>query len=82
CITIATHDFWHTLFNVPPTVLGEIALKYVEMAHSKLPVSALSAFEYVLWANRAPKNSHSLHCVMYEEEFEPTCVSKIDDDST
>ncbi|ETI29915.1 hypothetical protein F441_08307 [Phytophthora nicotianae CJ01A1] len=45
------------------------------MAHSKLP-------EYVLWANRAPKNSHSLHCVMYEEEFEPTCVSKIDDDST
>ncbi|ETK80540.1 hypothetical protein L915_13804 [Phytophthora nicotianae] len=47
------------------------------MAHSKLPVSALSAF-----ANRAPKNSHSLHCVMYEEEFEPTCVSKIDDDST
>ncbi|ETM33290.1 hypothetical protein L914_19452 [Phytophthora nicotianae] len=81
-----SHDFWHTLFNVPPTVLGEIALKYVEMAHSKLPVSALSAFVgplrltseercllmkvYVPWANRASKNAHSLHCVMYEEEFE------------
>ncbi|KAL4157479.1 hypothetical protein PRNP1_006501 [Phytophthora ramorum] len=80
------HDFWHTLFDVPPTVLGEIALKYVEMAHSQLPVSALSAFVgplrlsseercmlvkvYVPWANRASKKAHSLHCVMYEEEFE------------
>ncbi|RLN49141.1 hypothetical protein BBJ29_005396 [Phytophthora kernoviae] len=80
------HDFWHTLFAVPPTVLGEIALKYVEMVHSRLPVSALSAFVgplrlsseercllmklYVPWANRASKKAHSLHCVMYEEEFE------------
>ncbi|KAG2764611.1 hypothetical protein PC129_g12732 [Phytophthora cactorum] len=85
-----SHDFWHTLFDVPPTVLGEIALKYVEMAHSKLPVSALSAFVgplrlsseercllmkvYVPWANRASKNAHSLHCVMYEEEFKTPIV--------
>uniref|UniRef100_M4BEW1 Ubiquinone biosynthesis protein COQ4 homolog, mitochondrial n=1 Tax=Hyaloperonospora arabidopsidis (strain Emoy2) TaxID=559515 RepID=M4BEW1_HYAAE len=81
-----SHDFWHTLFGVPPTVLGEIALKYVEMAHAKLPVSALSAFVgplrlssddrwlllnvYVPWACRAAKKVHSLHCIMYEEEFE------------
>ncbi|CAI5743644.1 unnamed protein product [Peronospora destructor] len=80
------HDFWHTLFAVPPTVLGEIALKYVEMAHSKLPVSALSAFVgplrlsneercllmkvYLPWASHVSKKVHSLHCVMYEEEFE------------
>ncbi|KAG7400929.1 Ubiquinone biosynthesis protein [Phytophthora boehmeriae] len=80
------HDFWHTLFALPPTVLGEIALKYVEMVHSQLPVSALSAFVgplrlssdercllaklYVPWANRVSKKAHSLHCVMYEEEFE------------
>ncbi|RLN48694.1 hypothetical protein BBJ28_00021106 [Nothophytophthora sp. Chile5] len=80
------HDFWHTLFALPPTVLGEIALKYVEMAHAKLPVSALSAFVgplrlsseerrmllrvYLPWANRAAKKAHFLHCVMYEEEFE------------
>ncbi|KAF4148258.1 Coenzyme Q (ubiquinone) biosynthesis protein Coq4 [Phytophthora infestans] len=86
------HDFWHTLFDVPPTELGEIALKYVEMAHSKLPVSALSAFVgplrlsseercllvkvYVPWANRASRNAHSLHCVMYEEEFE-TPIEKL-----
>ncbi|CEG50223.1 ubiquinone biosynthesis protein coq4 [Plasmopara halstedii] len=80
------HDFWHTLFGVPPTVLGEIALKYVEMVHSMLPVSALSAFVgplrlsreercllmniYVPWASQAARSAHSLHCVMYEEEFE------------
>ncbi|TDH70387.1 hypothetical protein CCR75_006305 [Bremia lactucae] len=79
------HDFWHTLFNLPPTVLGEIALKYVELMHSRLPVSALSAFVgplrlsneercilmkiYVPWAKRASKKAHSLHCVMYENEF-------------
>jgi len=37
------HDFWHTLFGFPPTVLGEIALKYVEMAQTRLPVAALSS---------------------------------------
>ncbi|CAH0522368.1 unnamed protein product [Peronospora belbahrii] len=80
------HDFWHTLFGLPPTVLGEIALKYVEMVHSKMPVSALSAFVgplrlsskercllvrvYIPWASRVSKKTRSLHCVMYEEEFE------------
>ncbi|CAI5739501.1 unnamed protein product [Hyaloperonospora brassicae] len=81
-----SHDFWHTLFGLPATVVGELALKYVEMAHAQLPVSALSAFVgplrlssderrllatvYVPWACRASKKAHSLHCVMYEEEFE------------
>ncbi|KAI9913056.1 hypothetical protein PsorP6_006014 [Peronosclerospora sorghi] len=81
-----SHDFWHTLFGVPPTVLGEIALKFVEMAHFGLPVSALSAFVgplrlsseeccllmnvYIPWARRASEKVHPLHCVMYEEEFE------------
>ena len=37
------HDFWHTLFGLPPTVLGGIALKYVEMAQTRLPVAALSS---------------------------------------
>ncbi|KAF1784882.1 Ubiquinone biosynthesis protein Coq4 [Phytophthora cactorum] len=83
-----------SLYASATAMLGEIALKYVEMAHSKLPVSALSAFVgplrlsseercllmkvYVPWANRASKNAHSLHCVMYEEEFKTpieSCVS-------
>lgn len=38
------HDFWHVLFGLPPTVFGEIILKYVELAQTRLPVCALSGF--------------------------------------
>lgn len=38
------HDFWHVLFGLPPTVFGEIILKYVELTQTKLPVCALSGF--------------------------------------
>ena len=37
------HDLWHVLAGVPPTVLGETALKWLEMAHMGLPVAALAA---------------------------------------
>ncbi|GAB9467605.1 hypothetical protein Gpo141_00004943 [Globisporangium polare] len=80
------HDFWHVLFGLPPTVFGEIILKYVELAQTKLPVCALSGFVgplrltsderrqllrvYIPWANRAAKNAHFLMNTIYEEEFE------------
>jgi ubiquinone biosynthesis protein Coq4 len=38
------HDFWHVLCGVKPTVLGEIAVKWLEMVQTKLPVATLSAF--------------------------------------
>ena len=38
------HDFWHVLTGVPPTVLGEVGLKWVEMVQTGLPMTALSAF--------------------------------------
>ncbi len=37
------HDLWHTLFNLPPTVLGELALKWVEMVQTGLPSPTLAA---------------------------------------
>jgi len=37
------HDFWHTLTALKPTVLGEVAQKWFEAAHTRLPVAALSA---------------------------------------
>jgi len=37
-----THDFSHTLFELPPTVLGELALKWVELIQTNLPLTALS----------------------------------------
>jgi ubiquinone biosynthesis protein COQ4 len=37
------HDFWHVLSGLPPTVLGEVALKWFEAAVTKLPSAALAA---------------------------------------
>mmetsp|Transcript_39768 Transcript_39768/g.58502 ORF Transcript_39768/g.58502 Transcript_39768/m.58502 type:complete len:267 (-) Transcript_39768:38-838(-) len=37
------HDLWHALFGLPPTVGGELALKWLELLQTGLPVAALSA---------------------------------------
>jgi len=37
------HDFWHTLFGVNTTVLGELTLKWLEMVQTGLPMNVLSA---------------------------------------
>lgn len=38
------HDFWHVLSGLPPSVLGEVAVKWLEMAQTGLPMCTLSAF--------------------------------------
>ena len=37
------HDYWHVLTGLPPTVLGELALKWLELIQTGLPLAALSA---------------------------------------
>lgn len=37
------HDYWHALTGLPPTVLGELALKWLELFQTGLPLAALSA---------------------------------------
>jgi ubiquinone biosynthesis protein Coq4 len=37
------HDYWHVLTGLPPTVLGELSLKWVELLQTGLPLAALSA---------------------------------------
>jgi ubiquinone biosynthesis protein COQ4 len=37
------HDMWHVLFDLPPTVEGEVALKWIELVQTGLPVAGLSA---------------------------------------
>lgn len=36
------HDFWHALTGLPPTVGGELGLKWLELFQTGLPVTALS----------------------------------------
>ena len=80
------HDFWHVLFDLPPTVFGEIILKYVELTQTSLPVCALSGLlgplrltsserrqlrtEYIPWAYTVGKQCDNLMNVYYEQEFE------------
>jgi len=37
------HDYWHALTGLPPTFLGEVGLKWLELFQTGLPVAALSA---------------------------------------
>ena len=80
------HDFWHVLFDLPPSELGEIGLKLVELVQTGLPVCALSGLlgplrlsagerghvwsRYVPWAHRQGLKCPNLLCVYYEREFE------------
>eukprot|EP01035_Chromulina_nebulosa_P019787 gene19787-25727_t len=36
------HDFWHVLSGLPPSILGEIGLKWFELKVTGLPVCLLS----------------------------------------
>ena len=38
-----THDFSHVLLNLPPTVMGEVVIKWYELAQTQLPMTFLSA---------------------------------------
>src|SRR3546814_13378512 len=37
------HDFWHVLSGLPPTVMVEIALKWLELGQTRLPMTMLSS---------------------------------------
>jgi len=38
-----SHDFYHVLTDLPPTIPGELALKYAELFQTGLPICALSS---------------------------------------
>lgn len=77
------HDFWHVLAGMPPSVLGETVVKWLEMVQTGLPMTALSSFVapvrlsreerrllfsvYVPWASATGKASRYLMAVRYEE---------------
>lgn len=77
------HDMWHVLSGLPPTVLGEAAVKWLEMVVTGLPMTALAAFAapvrmppslarayfsmYVPWASRVGAAAAPLMSVRYEQ---------------
>lgn len=76
------HDLWHVLAGLPPSVLGEAAVKWLEMVQTGLPMTALASFAsplrmtaeerrlywsvYVPWASRVGRAAVPLMSVRYE----------------
>lgn len=56
------HDFWHVLSGLPPTILGEIALKWFEWKLTGLPVSGFSS---LLGPLKLPSNDVQLLLRIY-----------------
>ena len=80
------HDLWHVLCGLPPSMVGEVALKWLEAAETGLPMCALGAVaggvrlkpaqralvlrHVVPWAARHAARGADLMCVYYERELE------------
>lgn len=80
------HDYWHALTDLPPTVPGELGLKWLELFQTGLPLAAFSSTVgslrlspaeleavwkiYLPWALRQKMPFGKLMCVYYEEEWD------------
>ncbi|KAI5455039.1 Ubiquinone biosynthesis protein [Naganishia albida] len=81
-----THDLYHTLFSLPPTLTYELALKYLELANMSQPVAALSSLfgpirlssqrrkqfmqDWAPWALRQGARARPLVGVYWEKRWE------------
>lgn len=79
------HDFWHVLFDLPTSVMGELALKMVEFHQTGIPMCFFSVAgaswtlkpkkrnylftHYAPWALRAGISASDLMCIYYEEHL-------------
>ncbi|KAL3691883.1 hypothetical protein R1sor_005534 [Riccia sorocarpa] len=79
------HDLWHVLFDLPTSVLGELALKMVEFHQTGLPMCFLSVAgaswrlkpkqrkylftHYAPWALKAGTSCCDLMCIYYEKHL-------------
>ncbi|WVO23672.1 ubiquinone biosynthesis protein COQ4, mitochondrial [Cryptococcus decagattii] len=79
-----THDLYHTLFSLPPTLPHELSLKVFEFSNMSLPVALLSSIfgplrlqrketwmrDWVPWALRTGREGRSLVTVYWEKRWE------------
>lgn len=81
-----THDLYHTLLSLPPTLTYELALKYLELANMSQPVAFLSSLfgpirlsrtrrkqfmqDWAGWALRQGARSKPLVGVYWEKRWE------------
>ncbi|XP_060073523.1 ubiquinone biosynthesis protein COQ4 homolog, mitochondrial-like [Ylistrum balloti] len=81
-----THDLYHSVLGMKPTILGEVVVKWVETFQTGLPMCALAAVfgplrlsqehqklyleTYLSWAIRTGRNAKFLMAVYWEKEWE------------
>ncbi|WVN90101.1 ubiquinone biosynthesis protein COQ4, mitochondrial [Cryptococcus depauperatus CBS 7841] len=79
-----THDLYHTLFSLPPTLPHELSLKVLEFSNMNLPVALLSSIfgplrlkrkqawvrDWVPWALRTGREGRVLVGVYWEKRWE------------
>eukprot|EP01080_Neovahlkampfia_damariscottae_P003597 gene3597-6332_t len=80
------HDFYHVLSDLPPSVYGEIVVKWIEMMQTGLPMTMLSSFvgplllkneekiklarDFVPYASKVALNSKNLMTIYFEKYLE------------
>lgn len=80
------HDLWHTIYALPPSLLGEVALKWIEAVQTGLPMCAAGAAgggarlpaaqrtivqrDVLPWVARHAASGIDLMSVYYEREWE------------
>ncbi|KAA0165304.1 hypothetical protein FNF31_01957 [Cafeteria roenbergensis] len=62
------HDFLHPLTGLPPTVLGELGLKWLEMIQTGLPMTAMAALVGPLRLDAAERAVLTRHLVPWAAE--------------
>lgn len=55
------HDLWHVLFECPTTLQGELALKWVELLQTGLPMCALSVMGIALDSQKVCRRMYLLN---------------------
>jgi ubiquinone biosynthesis protein COQ4 len=54
------HDYFHVLTDLPPTVLGELGLKLLELMQTGLPLAALSVASATISGQLSPREEEVL----------------------
>jgi ubiquinone biosynthesis protein COQ4 len=79
------HDFYHVLADLPPTILGEVIVKWVEFFQTGLPMNILggifgplqlpSSDRKILrnampWVRNTARNSQDIMCIYFEKHLD------------
>ena len=64
------HDYWHVLTGLPPTVLGELGLKLLELGQTGMPLASLSVISSMMMTPSSSSLSSSGPPLLGERERE------------